>query len=103
MRNYIPILLLSSIMSACQTIHLRNGKNSNVAYEEEAFHHIAVAGLIEVSDPVVPNAQCPKGWDSVRTRTGPVQILVNVVLNATTNLGWLYSPEGVAVACKAQN
>ncbi|MDW8189885.1 MAG: hypothetical protein RMK80_02815 [Pseudobdellovibrionaceae bacterium] len=86
--------LLFLILSSCHTIHLKNGKTYNKQYDTADFHHIFVLGFVEFSDPVVPQNMCPNGWDSVRTRTGPLQILVGAFT------GPIYSPREVSVACK---
>ncbi|MCX7674324.1 MAG: hypothetical protein N2Z70_00665 [Bdellovibrionaceae bacterium] len=92
------IFIAVATITSCHTIHLRNGNNANTKYEYENFHHIGIFSLVEFSDPVVPQRICRGSWDSVRTRTGPLQILVRLVPYVSS----FYSPEEVAIACSTK-
>ncbi|MFK8138224.1 MAG: hypothetical protein AB8E15_07695 [Bdellovibrionales bacterium] len=102
MKKIALIFALLFTVSACQTIHFKNGDQAGVNYPEmgqEKWHHTAVLGLIEVSEPVALQRECPKGWKSIKTEFGPLQFVVNMALNVVS-LGWAYSPVAVAASCK---
>lgn len=92
----IIVFLALVTSSSCHTIHLRNGKRSSFKYEYDSFHHIGIFSLVEFSDPVVPQKICRGSWDSIRTRTGPLQALVKFFANP------FYSPEEVAISCSTK-
>lgn len=85
-------LLLS--FSACSTIHFNNGERSDNGDSYEQWHHIAILGLWEVSEPVYLQDKCSSGWDSATTSVPFVQGLVGSLT------GGLYNPAGVDYACR---
>jgi hypothetical protein len=94
----IKIILTSFIvlaLSGCSTIHFDNGASSAETFRTEDWHHIGAISLVEFSSPVNTTEKCEgKAWTTVRTRKGPLQVLVGLVT------GILYDPIEVSVACK---
>ncbi len=93
MRNIFLIAFLV-LSSACHTMNLNNGAQTSQNFESTEFHHIVALRLAEISSPVVPSKICDNKWQTVRTRTGPVQVLVGMFV------GGIYNPEEVSVSCQ---
>lgn len=95
MKFSILILSLFVVLgSSCHTMHLRNGNTYNSNYQTSEMHHIVALRLVEISDPVSPSKVCDKSWDSIRTRTGPLQVFIGLFV------GGIYNPEQVSIACR---
>ncbi len=88
------ILALATVLSGCSTIHFDNARTRNQPLGYYEWHHDAVLGLVELSDPVDLNARCDgKDWTSVKIELTFVQGLVTM---ATWHL---YNPWNVEIAC----
>lgn len=97
MKNLILLAAILLGTSACNTIIIKNGANASTAMTHEEWHHIGILGLVEYSKPVDLNETCNgKGWNSVQTRTGPLQVLIGALPYVST----FYTPEEVQISCK---
>lgn len=66
-------------------------------FQTDDWHHIGILRLVEFSDSVALDRKCAgKQWESVQTRTGPLQVLVHLI----PYVNIFYAPEQVRVACK---
>jgi len=94
------LILMTALLlgtSACNTIILKNGADASTAMNFEQWHHIGIIRLVEYSKPVDLNQVCSgKGWNSVQTRTGPLQVLIGILPYVST----FYTPEEVQISCK---
>ncbi|HEY8279397.1 MAG TPA: hypothetical protein VIH99_07240 [Bdellovibrionota bacterium] len=98
MKRHLLVVLAILTASACSTINFKQNEDSRTSFETNDWHHIGILSLVEFSDPVNPDKVCEKrGWDTVRTRKGPLQVLVGLI----PYVGALYSPEEASVACKS--
>ncbi|PWU12882.1 MAG: hypothetical protein C5B49_15525 [Bdellovibrio sp.] len=88
---FFCLLLLTA---GCSTVNFIEGSQAKMTYEQESWHHIGVLRLIEFSTPVNLQAACSNGWSAVRTRTGPLQVLVGLIA------GGIYNPEEVSISCR---
>lgn len=65
----MAVLLAAAGLSACSTIHFKNGAQAanKAAYEE--WHHNAAFSLVEISQPIDLAAKCNgKNWTEVTTQ-----------------------------------
>lgn len=108
------ILLLTGFVFfsclSCQTIHYTNNSQVPLEYEHSKWHHIALAGLLELSEPVNPSQVCSKkNWKAVRTQMGFLNGLASSLvqlplyyLSNTTIPFTIYSPQTVSISCRRQ-
>lgn len=97
MKNLIALTALMLLSSACHTIVIRNGADASTAMNREQWHHISIIRLVEYSKPVDLYEICDgKGWNSVQTRSGPLQVLIKLIPYVST----FYTPEEVQISCK---
>ncbi len=91
-------LLLSAIgASGCHKIYYHNGGPAvanKAAAQYNEWHHGAVVGLVEVSDPINLKARCERGWDTVETENS---FLTGLVSGFTYSL---YTPREANIVCK---
>jgi hypothetical protein len=97
MKKFSQLSLLTLLLTACQVIHINNGKESVVTYPQDEWHQIGIFQVAEFSDPVDLSQRCDgKDWVSAQTRMSPGQVLLGLV----PYLGYAWSPLEVAYACK---
>ncbi len=94
MKSILYLIVLCFSLTACHTFNLNKGPDVHPRYETENFHHIGILKLVEFSEPVDPRKSCDGDWNSVETRTGPIQVLIGLIV------GGFYNPEEVKVSCK---
>lgn len=79
-------------LSGCQTVSFRRETGIPSTMHEQ-WHSSTLNGLIEVSDPVEPEAICDGDWYEVRTKETLGSGLVSAYV------GTLWDPTGVEVIC----
>ena len=117
MKNILSLIVAIFGLSACHTMHFtKHGQSPPAIYTHSKWHHIGLLGLVEFSDPVDLKSICKnRDWRAVRVQTGFLQGLVRMISLPTGhtyynqlletemptpfNLGSVYSPEEVSVAC----
>ena len=93
------IALVIVFATGCSTIKFTNGTETSKPYQTQEWHHIGIFELVEFSSPVDIAKTCEgKGWQSVQTRRGPLQVLVSLGLGLFA-AGAAYGPYETAVAC----
>ena len=93
MRAILLFVLLAA--TGCFHINYMTDKSPAPAPQSEAWHHGAVYGLVEASDPVDVPKICPDGYARIESQ----QSFVNGLVQCLT-FG-LYNPQEVAVTCAA--
>lgn len=97
--KYFALVLASFAMSACTTIHFDNGEvDTSKQPKVEKWHHIVALDLVEVSDPVDPEAICEgEQWSSVQTEKTFLNGLASSAVNVFIPLWY---PKTVEVTCR---
>lgn len=89
------LLMMACAVSGCSTIYFERGARSSRQLTFGEWHHDAVFGLVEVSDPVDMNQRCEtKDWSAIKVEKTFVQGLVGMVTYS------LYDPWDVSFSCK---
>lgn len=84
-------------LSGCHTIRYTNGVGGSVGPSYDEWHHIAVAQLVELSDPVDLRARCEgKSWSTITTELPFVHGLVGGLTFG------IYTPHSVEYNCRRQ-
>ena len=105
MKNLSILLLPVILITGCQTINIVNGTDTQSPaqstplpkYQQDEWHHIGIARLVEYSGPVDLNERCKgKEWTAVRTRQSTGQVFLGLI----PYLNFAWSPREVAIACK---
>ena len=107
----LSLLFLS--LSACYTFEFSEGRRRPSSSEVHSqWHHIALNGLMEVSDPVNLKKYCRKGWQKVIVQRNFLQGLVMGVVQTVPQgllllinspappLIQFYTPEEVEIYCR---
>ena len=105
--------LLFLSLSACYTFEFSEGKaQSSSSADYSQWHHTALNGLIEISNPVHLKKYCKKGWKKVVVQKGILQSLTGgfqqyalPVFLFAINMPILsgvefYAPTGLEIYCK---
>ncbi|PCK09329.1 MAG: hypothetical protein COA42_04805 [Alteromonadaceae bacterium] len=85
-------------LSACSTMEFVNGPKMEETVIREHWHHLAIGGLIELSEPMDISYQCDdKQWDSITIEKS--------IFNAFTGIGSpygipLYAPWTIIYECR---
>jgi hypothetical protein len=94
---FCSLAFVMGAVSGCNQIYYHNGgpavANKKAAQYNE-WHHIAVIGLVEFSEPIALKPRCEKGWDTIETENS---FLNGLVSGVTTGL---YTPREANVVCK---
>ncbi len=97
-KNLVFAILLVGIgASGCHKIYYHNGGPAvanKAAAQYNEWHHGAVFGIVEVSDPINVKTRCQRGWDTVETENS---FLTGLVSGLTYGL---YTPREANVVCK---
>jgi hypothetical protein len=97
MKTLSLMACLCFLAVGCQTIHIKNGPQGIVNYQDPEWHHIGVIDLVEFSDAVDLNKACNgKEWTSIRTRQSVGQVFLGLVPYLST----AWSPREVSIACQ---
>lgn len=93
------LILLTLSLSGCSTIHFDRGQpvDPRLTDSQKTWHHVIAADLVEVSDPVNPQARCgQRSWQSVKTETTFFNGLASSLVNV---FGPIWYPQTVVVEC----
>jgi hypothetical protein len=80
--------------SIAKNIHGGPAVANKAAAQYNEWHHGAVFGIVEVSDPINVKTRCQRGWDTVETENS---FLTGLVSGLTYGL---YTPREANVVCK---
>lgn len=97
--KHLTLLLAAFTLSACTTIHFDNGEVDPATQPKvEKWHHIVALDLVEVSDPVDPEAVCEGGeWAGVKTEKTFLNGLAGSAVNFFVPLWY---PKTASVTCR---
>lgn len=97
----LPIVLISTFLSACSTIHFVNGPvlADETIVEREQWHNLGLNGLIEFSRPLDLNYNChQQQWDSITIEKNLFNNLASIPL-AKLPIS-VYSPWSIRYSCR---
>ena len=89
-------LLAALAVSGCYKIDYVNGGSPSAYADSTEWHHIAIMGLMEFSEPVALDQICPDGFAKVHHEVSLVNGLVSYIIGYG-----LYSPSTIEVYCKS--
>lgn len=93
----ITTFVLIFSLSACSSMEFVNGPKMEQTVIREQWHHLAIGGLIELSEPMDINYKCDnKQWDSITIERS--------IFNAATGVSYpylsLYAPWTIIYECR---
>lgn len=99
LRTLVLSVGVAGLLTGCFKINYHTGQPAEPMPTYNEWHHLAVLGLVEISDPIALNQVCPSGFAEVHNEVSLVNGLVPIGISMCTGLGWLYNPHTVTVKC----
>jgi hypothetical protein len=75
--NRVWTLCLLASLTGCYKINYTTGSEFNSKADSIKWHHTAVAGMIEISQPVAIDSICPDGWGRIHHERSPLNLLAS--------------------------
>lgn len=99
MKNLLMAMAILTLYS-CSTINFVRSEYSktNIMAKSKVWHHTAILGFAEISDPVSPNKYCQT--ENHWTRISSEQMVPQVIISNLPYIGAWYKPWEVQVFCQ---
>jgi len=95
--NKILALIACAFVTSCSTMNFVNGPKMSDTVIREQWHHLALNGVIEISEPMDINYNCAsQQWDSLTIE----RTFLNHVASSTWPYLALYSPWSIVYECR---